>query len=244
MVVRECVDEDLNLAVGSERGKPLPGVFHDCSTGCGFPLYTSTLHMGAFTDSSDGMVSPICILTQAGAWRYMAQGLIAQKAMVNNTGARGLTAILETLLTGSIYEGLISMDPEHARNDPVVVKNIPYYKTKSTLETEVMKLNPPPRWAGSSRTNYEVPKPSPKSLHGENLDCGVDEEEMELDKLLSRYNKKLTHILSTPTRPGSLPSESVATSVFIDERKKANMVSNISTRFRNEFTRSITPETS
>ncbi|PWA63532.1 porin domain, Eukaryotic porin/Tom40 [Artemisia annua] len=88
-----------------------------------------------------------------------AQGLIAQKAMVNNMGARGLTAILETILTGSMYEGvhkltngtktklsLISMDPEHARNEPVVVKNTPYYKPKITLETEVMKLNPPPRW--------------------------------------------------------------------------------------------------
>lgn len=30
--------------------------------------------------------------------------LIAQKAMVKNTGARGLRAILETLLTDSMYE--------------------------------------------------------------------------------------------------------------------------------------------
>ncbi|KAI7732982.1 hypothetical protein M8C21_024973 [Ambrosia artemisiifolia] len=44
-----------------------------------------------------------------------------------------------------LQEGLISMDPERARNDPVVVKNIPYYKAKAALETEVMKLNPPPR---------------------------------------------------------------------------------------------------
>ncbi|KAI3755775.1 hypothetical protein L1987_55581 [Smallanthus sonchifolius] len=44
-----------------------------------------------------------------------------------------------------LQEGLISMDPECARNDPVVVKNIPYYKAKAALETEVMKLNPPPR---------------------------------------------------------------------------------------------------
>ncbi|KAJ0629610.1 hypothetical protein HanIR_Chr00c08g0906661 [Helianthus annuus] len=44
-----------------------------------------------------------------------------------------------------LQEGLISMDPERARNDPVVVKNIPYYKAKTALETEVMKLNPPPR---------------------------------------------------------------------------------------------------
>lgn len=44
-----------------------------------------------------------------------------------------------------LQEGLISMDPERARNDPVVVKNIPYYKAKAKLEGEVMKLNPPPR---------------------------------------------------------------------------------------------------
>lgn len=37
------------------------------------------------------------------------------------------------------------MDPERARNDPVVVKNIPFYKAKSALEAEVMKLDPPPR---------------------------------------------------------------------------------------------------
>ena len=36
------------------------------------------------------------------------------------------------------------MDPERARNDPVVVKNIPYYKANSKLEAEVMKLNTPP----------------------------------------------------------------------------------------------------
>lgn len=44
-----------------------------------------------------------------------------------------------------LQEGLISMDPERARNDPVIVKNIPYYKAKGALETEVMKLDPPPR---------------------------------------------------------------------------------------------------
>ena len=36
------------------------------------------------------------------------------------------------------------MDPERARNDPVVAKNIRYYKAKSKLEAEVMKLYPPP----------------------------------------------------------------------------------------------------
>lgn len=40
---------------------------------------------------------------------------------------------------------MISVDPVRARDDPVVVKNIPYYKAKKTLEAEVMKLDPPPR---------------------------------------------------------------------------------------------------
>ncbi|GJY09858.1 IST1-like protein [Tanacetum coccineum] len=73
--------------------------------------------------------------------------------------------------------------------------------------------------AGSSRANNEIPKPSPKRLHGENLDRGVDEEEMKMDKLLSHYSRKPTHTPSAPTRSGSLPAESVATPTPIDERK-------------------------
>ncbi|KAG7024827.1 hypothetical protein SDJN02_13646 [Cucurbita argyrosperma subsp. argyrosperma] len=44
-----------------------------------------------------------------------------------------------------LQEALISIDPVRARDDPVVVKNIPYFKAKKALETEVMKLDPPPR---------------------------------------------------------------------------------------------------
>lgn len=44
-----------------------------------------------------------------------------------------------------LQEALISIDPVRAREDPVIVKNIPYYKAKKALEAEVMKLNPPPR---------------------------------------------------------------------------------------------------
>ena len=40
-----------------------------------------------------------------------------------------------------------------------------------------------------------------------------------MKKLLSHYNKKPTHIPSAPIRSGSLPAESVATLVSIDERK-------------------------
>ncbi|KAH9802616.1 Embryo defective 2737 [Citrus sinensis] len=44
-----------------------------------------------------------------------------------------------------LQEALIPIDPVRAREDPVIVKNIPYYKAKKALETEVMKLDPPPR---------------------------------------------------------------------------------------------------
>lgn len=42
-------------------------------------------------------------------------------------------------------QALISIDPVRAREDPVIVKNVPYYKAKKALEGEVMKLEPPPR---------------------------------------------------------------------------------------------------
>ncbi|KAK9688889.1 hypothetical protein RND81_09G019000 [Saponaria officinalis] len=44
-----------------------------------------------------------------------------------------------------LQQGLMTLDPERARDDPVVVKNIPYYKAIKALEMEVMKLDPPPR---------------------------------------------------------------------------------------------------
>ncbi|KAM3320620.1 hypothetical protein P3S67_007822 [Capsicum chacoense] len=44
-----------------------------------------------------------------------------------------------------LQDALVSIDPVRARQDPVVVKNIPYFKAKKALEAEVMKLDPPPR---------------------------------------------------------------------------------------------------
>ncbi|KAG0498924.1 hypothetical protein HPP92_003279 [Vanilla planifolia] len=44
-----------------------------------------------------------------------------------------------------LQSALISLNPERARDDPVIVKNIPYYKARKALEGEVMKLNVPPR---------------------------------------------------------------------------------------------------
>lgn len=44
-----------------------------------------------------------------------------------------------------LQDALVSIDPARAREDPVIVKNIPYFKAKKALEAEVMKLDPPPR---------------------------------------------------------------------------------------------------
>lgn len=44
-----------------------------------------------------------------------------------------------------LQEALISLDPVRAKDDPVIVKNIPCYKAKKVLEAEVMKFDPPPR---------------------------------------------------------------------------------------------------
>ncbi|KAM7251673.1 hypothetical protein ACFE04_023556 [Oxalis oulophora] len=44
-----------------------------------------------------------------------------------------------------LQEALISIDPVRARDDPVIVKNVPYFRAKKALESEVMKLHPPPR---------------------------------------------------------------------------------------------------
>ncbi|XXG90358.1 hypothetical protein AAC387_Pa12g2141 [Persea americana] len=44
-----------------------------------------------------------------------------------------------------LQEALISIDPVRAKDDPIIVKNIPYYKAKKALEAEVTKLDVPPR---------------------------------------------------------------------------------------------------
>ncbi|ESQ43105.1 hypothetical protein EUTSA_v10013651mg [Eutrema salsugineum] len=44
-----------------------------------------------------------------------------------------------------LQDALISIDPDRAREDPVIVRNVPFYKAKKALEAEVTKLNPPPR---------------------------------------------------------------------------------------------------
>lgn len=42
-------------------------------------------------------------------------------------------------------QALQSIDPARAKDDPIIVRNIPYYRAKKALEAEVMKLDAPPR---------------------------------------------------------------------------------------------------
>ncbi|WOH00228.1 hypothetical protein DCAR_0519586 [Daucus carota subsp. sativus] len=44
-----------------------------------------------------------------------------------------------------LQEALQSIDPARAKDDPIIVRNIPYYRAKKALEAEVMKLDAPPR---------------------------------------------------------------------------------------------------
>ena len=71
-----------------------------------------------------------------------------------NNGIRNLAILYESLIVKvkttdieilQFQQALISIDPARARDDPIIVKNVPYYKAKKTLEAEVMKLDPPPR---------------------------------------------------------------------------------------------------
>ncbi|CAI0440917.1 unnamed protein product [Linum tenue] len=66
-------------------------------------------------------------------------------------------------------QALTTIDPIRAREDPVIVKNLPHYRAKKALEAEVMKLDPPPRpekWGeldlplnSSSWTEEDLKKP-------------------------------------------------------------------------------------
>ena len=46
---------------------------------------------------------------------------------------------------GSLSQVLSSIDPVRARDDPVIIRNVPYYKAKKALEAEVMKVDVPRR---------------------------------------------------------------------------------------------------
>ncbi|XP_057864325.1 uncharacterized protein LOC131072229 [Cryptomeria japonica] len=52
---------------------------------------------------------------------------------------------MEFTFTSCNGQALFAIDPIKAREDPVVVKNVPYYKARKKIEAEVMKLEVPQR---------------------------------------------------------------------------------------------------
>jgi len=60
-------------------------------------------------------------------------------------------------------QGLMNINPDRARLDPVIVPNVPYYKAQQQVQAEVDQLQIPPRPA-----NWVVSLPVPTvfiSLH-------------------------------------------------------------------------------
>ena len=44
-----------------------------------------------------------------------------------------------------LEQGLININPDRAKVDPVIVQNIPFYKAQLQVQSEVDQLQPPPR---------------------------------------------------------------------------------------------------
>jgi len=53
-------------------------------------------------------------------------------------------------------QALMNINPDRARVDPVIVRNVPYYKAQLQVQAEVDQLQPPPRPA-----NWVVSRPVP-----------------------------------------------------------------------------------
>ncbi|KAK9049550.1 hypothetical protein SSX86_013571 [Deinandra increscens subsp. villosa] len=134
---------------------------------------------------------------------------------------------------GRKSNGLTSMGPPYIKPDvskKTSGSNVDDDKFKSVEETDAfskpvprsMRIRRPLKQSvGSSRGNNDVLKTSTKISTGENsfLDYDYrDEEENKMDKLLSHYSRKPSH-LPAPKRIGSLPSEPVSAGAAVDERK-------------------------
>lgn len=53
-----------------------------------------------------------------------------------------------------LEQGLMNINPDRARVDPLVVQNVPYYKAQLQVQAEIDQLQPPPRpanWGVSRR---------------------------------------------------------------------------------------------
>ncbi|KAK1273599.1 hypothetical protein QJS04_geneDACA012150 [Acorus gramineus] len=135
-----------------------------------------------------------------------------------------------------LQQALISVDPVRARDDPVVVKNIPYYKAKKALEAEVMMLDPPPRprdWGelnlpldASSWTQEELK--DPKKLH--EMTTLLNAQKEIVDRILDSEwetkwrQDKLNDILQEKLQPyiQSMDNGVLPQSIFIQSQGASN----------------------
>lgn len=138
-----------------------------------------------------------------------------------------------------LQEALVSVDPVRAREDPVVVRNIPYYKAKKALEAEVMKLDPPPRpqnWGGlnlplnaSSWTKEDLK--DPKKM--DEMTVLLDAQREIADKMLDVQwetkwrQEKLNEMLEEKVRPyiqnidnTVLPQPIIQSQTTADQKRK------------------------
>ncbi|WOL00748.1 hypothetical protein Cni_G09461 [Canna indica] len=138
-----------------------------------------------------------------------------------------------------LQDALITLDPVRARDDPVIVKNIPYYRAKKALEAEVMKIDVPPRppnWGeldlplnASSWTEKELKDPnkllemtSLLTAQREIADQILDaqwEAKWRQDKLNDLLNEKLQPYMRSVEK-GGLPQSIVMRSNDQQNKKK------------------------
>lgn len=138
-----------------------------------------------------------------------------------------------------LQEALISMDPARAREDPVVVKNVPYFKAKKALEAEVLRLDPPPRPQNWGELNLPLTESSwseedlkdPKKLYEKTVLLNAQREiaDQLLDTQWERKwrEEKLTEMLQEKVQPyihdienTVLPKPIVMPSQNQDQKKK------------------------
>ncbi|CAO2836137.1 unnamed protein product [Amaranthus hypochondriacus] len=123
-----------------------------------------------------------------------------------------------------LQQALVSLDPVRARDDPVVVKNVPYYKAKKALEMEVMKITPPPRPKNWGELNLPLDASSwskddlkdPKKLYEMTVLLNAQREIAEKildDQWETRWRQnKLNEMLDEKVRPYIQSAEKVGLS--------------------------------
>ncbi|KAJ0895528.1 putative vacuolar protein sorting-associated protein Ist1 [Helianthus annuus] len=122
--------------------------------------------------------------------------------------------ITESTKKSTDTNGLRSMGPPYTKPD--LSKKTAVNDDISKQIPRSMRIRKPLKQAvGSSRGDNGVEKTSSTIPNGENK--FVDEEK-KMDKLLSHYSRKPSHV-PAPKRSGSLPSEPVAAGGVVDERK-------------------------